>query len=158
MFFLCTDKEVHMKKTIVLTTDFSDEAGRAFAPTLELAKKLDLSVTLLHVVPEIQAIPHGAPLAPPIGAPDLNLELEGAKGKLHKLAESFDTDVSIYHEVLSDVDLVSSIVEFAAERDAAFIALSTHGRTGLRHLILGSVAEQVLRHAKTPVVTFPPSQ
>lgn len=146
-----------MKKTIVLTTDFSDESRRAFAPTLELAKQLDLSITLLHVVPEIQAIPHGAPLAPPIGAPDLHLELEGAKGKLKKIAESLETDLDLSFEVLSDVDLVASIVEFAAEKDAAFIALSTHGRTGLRHLILGSVAEQVLRNAKTPVLVFPPT-
>ena len=55
---------------IVLTTDLSDESQRAFAPVGELAQKLGHDIVLLHVVEEVMARPHGAPLAPAQAPPD----------------------------------------------------------------------------------------
>ena len=55
---------------ILLTTDFSDESKRAFQPARELAEKLGLGITLLTVVQDVKAIPHGAPLALPQSAPE----------------------------------------------------------------------------------------
>jgi len=146
-------------KTIVLTTDFSEESRRAYAPALSLAKKLGANICLLHVVPEMPVIPHGSPLAPPITEPDLGSELEHARHQLDELrAELSGQGVEVGSELRTGSDVVASIVGYAQEVDAGLIALSMHGRTGLRHLILGSIAEQVLRHAKTPVICYPPAE
>jgi nucleotide-binding universal stress UspA family protein len=47
------------------------------------------------------------------------------------------------------------VVDYAQQNDVDLIAMSTHGRTGFRHLALGSVAEAIIRHATVPVITFP---
>ena len=51
---------------------------------------------------------------------------------------------------------VDTAVDFAHKKKADYVAMATHGRTGLRRLLLGSVAEQVVRHAHVPVVLYPP--
>ena len=67
---------------ILLTTDFSEGATGAFAPTVELAAELGGRITLLHVVPELTVIPHGSPLAPPQEPPDLSEETDRARKQL----------------------------------------------------------------------------
>jgi nucleotide-binding universal stress UspA family protein len=52
--------------------------------------------------------------------------------------------------------LAKAVVQVATEVDADLIVLKTHGRTGLSHLILGSVAEEIVRTAPCPVLTLPP--
>ena len=47
-------------------------------------------------------------------------------------------------------------VEFAHKEKASYLAMATHGRTGLRRLLLGSVTEAVMRHSHVPLVLFPP--
>ena len=141
--------------TIVLTTDLSEAAERATNPTLELAANLGHEVVLLHVVQELKAAPHGAPLAPPVSPPDTAERLEEMRKELDAKAAELDGDVPVSAEVIGAEDVAKAVAKFAAERGAAFLAVSTHGRSGVRHLVLGSVAEAILRHARTPVVCFP---
>lgn len=148
-----TTKEEDDMKTIVLTTDLSDESRRAFGPTLELARKLDHKVVLLHVVQELAAIPYGAPLAPPVVPPDTSGDIEHARKTLTEFQKELDEPVEV--EVLAGHDVSQTIVDYAARTDAGFIALSPHGRSGFRRMVMGSVAEQVLRRSKTPVICFP---
>ena len=54
-------------------------------------------------------------------------------------------------------DVAGAILRMAENHHVDLIALSTHGRTGLRRLVLGSVAETVVRRAALPVLTFPPA-
>jgi nucleotide-binding universal stress UspA family protein len=143
---------------IVLTTDLSDASRQAFAPTVELARSLGLPIVLLHVVPELRVVPHGAPFAPPLKAPQVDEEVAAAKETLAKWKTGLGAAVQIEDVVLTGDDVVTTITKFAADRGARFIALATHGRTGFRHLVLGSVAESIMRHATTPVVCFPPKR
>lgn len=139
---------------IVLTTDLSTESQRAFAPAAELAKKLGLAVQLLHVVEDVQVSPHGAPLAPPQSSPDLQEREDEARKKLAEVAAGLGgAEVT----VRSGADVVATICEFAREQGAEYLALSTHGRTGIRHLVLGSVAGEVVRKSTVPVITYPQS-
>src|SRR5438477_334580 len=66
-----------------------------------------------------------------------------------------DLDVEIHHALGAPA---TEICRAADELDADLIVLGTHGRTGLRHAILGSVAEKVVRHSKRPVLTIHPGE
>jgi nucleotide-binding universal stress UspA family protein len=61
---------------------------------------------------------------------------------------------NIKAEVYNSLSEESGIIEFADDIDADLIAMTTHGRTGLLHLITGSIAEDVVNHSKRPVWTY----
>ena len=139
---------------VLLTTDLSTEATRPYEPVRELAKALGARVTLMHVVLDLQITPHGAPFAPAISSPDLGKELQSANEEMAKLREAFGADVEVSTEVIAAPDVAKGICAWAKKHDVDLIAISTHGRKGWRHLALGSVAEQVLRHSDVPVLSF----
>ena len=140
---------------VLLTTDLSEEAMRPFGPVVELAKSMNARVTVLNVVQDIPVAPHGAPLAPPVSAPHMEREIDAARGALHdQCAGTFD-GVDLHMEVIGHSSPAKAIAEYADRNGVDLIALSTHGRTGFRHLAFGSVAEAVLRHSHVPVLSFP---
>lgn len=142
-------------KHILLTTDLSAEAVRPFATISELAKVSGSKVTILHVVPDLQVIPHGAPTAPRQSSPEVPHEVEKATAELEAQRTTLGDGVEVETAVISHEDVAEGIAHYAAEHDVDLIALSTHGRTGFRHLLIGSVAEAVLRHSPVPVLSFP---
>ncbi len=140
---------------IVLTTDLSEESKRAFAPLRMLARQLGLQVTLVAVLEDVPFEPTGGGLMAVY--PDrrqIRLDWEKA---LAAMAVEFGSDLCKVTVVLDAVDVPRAIVEYAHREKAAYIAMATHGRSGLRRLLLGSVAEQVLRHSHVPVVLYPPA-
>ncbi len=139
---------------IVLTTDLSPESKRAFAPVRAMAVKLGLRIHLLAVLEDLPFEPTGGGLMAVY--PDrrqVKLDWEKAVGAL---ADELGRDVCQQAVVADAVDVPRAIVEFAHGEKADFIAMATHGRSGLRRLLLGSVAEQVIRHSHVPVVVYPP--
>ena len=140
---------------IVLTTDLSDESKRAFAPVRALAQKLGLGVTLLAVIEEVPFEPTGGGLM--AAYPD-RVQIRGDWEKaLAALAAQFGSDLCKRTVVLDAVDVPRAITEFAQKEKADYIAMATHGRSGLRRLLLGSVAEQIVRHSHVPVILYPPT-
>lgn len=139
---------------VLLTTDLSPEASRPYGPVKDLAKELGARITLLHVVLDLQVAPHGAPFAPAVSSPDLHQQLESAKKELAGQREDFGDDVEVATEVVGAPDVAKGICAWAEQHDVDLIAISTHGRKGWRHLALGSVAEQVIRHSEVPVLSF----
>ena len=140
---------------VLLTTDLSDEALRPFESVATLAKKLGMTVHLLHVVEDLTVAPHGAPLAPSLHSPSLAHEMERARGILEEQKASLGHQVEVSTDVTSSDDVAGAIADYAARHHCDLIALSTHGRSGFRRMVMGSVAEKVLRHAKVPVIVFP---
>jgi len=132
---------------ILLTTDLSKDALRPFAPVLELARELGSRVSVLHVVENRPFAPGG------LSAPDPKRD-EAAREALTRQAAGLGKGVELRLEVLEHPDPAAGIVAWAVENDVDLIALSTHGRTGVRHLTLGSVAEKVLRQSPIPVLSF----
>jgi nucleotide-binding universal stress UspA family protein len=139
---------------LLLTTDLSDEALRPFPPVLEAAKTLGCRVTVLHVVSEHRAIPYGAPLAPPVTPPGASQQVEDARTSVVEQCSTLGNGVDLNIEVVRHESPAEGIVEYARKEGVDLIALSTHGRSGVRRLALGSVAEQVLRHSSVPVLSF----
>jgi nucleotide-binding universal stress UspA family protein len=139
-------------RKILCPTDFSEpsEAGWAFA--LTLAEQFGAEVILLHVVPE----PVGNPIAYEMGyTPErfLRSVTEEATRLLADLAaKAGDWKVTIRQVLRRGVEF-REVNAAAKEEGADLIVMGTHGRTGLAHLLIGSVAEKVVRTAPCPVLT-----
>jgi nucleotide-binding universal stress UspA family protein len=143
---------------ILLTTDLSPDAERAFAPTRELARTLGARITLLHVAPVHVPPTEGSIGGAPMAWIDPTEVRRVAQRGLDESRERLGKDVEFELELVLSNHAAEEIVRIALERGADLIALSTHGRTGLRRLVLGSVAEGVLRRTRVPVLCFPPKE
>lgn len=142
------------KKTVLVTTDLSDESFRAFPAASELARAIDGRIVLLYVLPTIDHRPTGTPFVSPVPIPtDAELTAR-AKVDLESARSHFvDLDVDI--QVRSSDDVDEQICDFAREQQVDYIVLATHGRSGLRRIVMGSVAESILRRATVPVLVVP---
>jgi nucleotide-binding universal stress UspA family protein len=131
--------------TILYPTDLSELASPAFQMACALARDHGARIIVLHVVPP--PISHGEVVArrQPDGF------YEGLWQELRAIRAP-NADVNVEHR-LGEGSAVAEIVRVAEEIQAGLIVMGTHGRTGLRHLLMGSVAEQTLRRAPCPVLT-----
>jgi nucleotide-binding universal stress UspA family protein len=132
-------------KTILHPTDFSEHSENAYQLACSLARDYDARLILLHVVPP--PVAHGEVMARQ--QPDGYYEqLEKELIRLQQL----NPRVRIERR-LEDGDPEATILEVAEEVHCDLIVMGTHGRTGLGRLLMGSVAEAVLRQAPCPVLT-----
>ena len=139
-------------RRILCPVDWSDASAGALQAASALAKRFDAGLTLLHVdVVPGSAIPEALLETPREVATDLaaapDRPLLDWKARAERLgAPRVEVSRSVGTPGLEIVAL--------ARRDAYdLIVVGTHGRTGLGHLVLGSVAEEVVRHAPCPVLT-----
>jgi len=139
-------------KNLLCALDFSDCSRRALELAAALAAEHQAELTLVHVCPLMQAVFPGG-LLQPQPAPLATMEADAQqmldlwRGRAEELgAVSVRTIVRVGA-------VWRSIVNLAEEDHSDLIVIGTHGRTGVRHLLLGSVAEQVVRHAHCPVLT-----
>jgi nucleotide-binding universal stress UspA family protein len=134
-------------QTILHPTDFSERSGYALRLACSLARDWGARLILLHVMP--------VPLVQ-----EKRLYREEMAGELDRLGVP-DAQVQVERR-LEEGDAAIQILRIAQETGCDLIVLGTHGRTGLGRLLMGSVAEQVLRRASCPVLTvkapFPPSE
>ncbi len=140
--------------TILVPTDFSPTAERALELASVLARAAGPAHLILvhaHFVPlEIEA------LAVRVVA-KVYAEIEAqASAQLQKACAKLDSEGVKAEYVALEGATESVIVKLAGDRHADLIVTGTHGRKGLGHLFLGSVAERVLRTAPCPVITVPP--
>jgi universal stress protein A len=143
-------------RTILAPTDFSRHAEAALRYACGLAWRLGATLHLVHVLPEV-VLPIGPdPMLVPTLPPAYYTEAEAHSRAA--LAQAIDPE---WGQPLNRVevsirwgDAVGGIVGYAAERAIDLIVIATHGRTGLRHAFLGSVAERIVREAPCPVLTI----
>lgn len=143
-------------RRILVTTDLSEDSRRAFPRVAELARAAGAEVTLLHVVHDVVIPPtSGLEVAAPLLAPASEDQRSQAAARLAELAAEHFAGISVEVRTLTRTSAAEAIADFAREQGHDLIAMSTHGRSGLGRLVLGSVAEAVLRHADVPVLLFP---
>ena len=130
--------------------DLSEPALRALDYAVELGRQLQAHLTLLYVV---QSIPEVDQDASPTGLQDHLARLEA------ELTRDMDIHLKRVREAGLEGDLIIShgipyleTIEVATKGGIDLIVMGSHGRTGLRHLLLGSMAERVLRLAPCPVL------
>ncbi|MHB8732389.1 MAG: universal stress protein [bacterium] len=139
-------------QTILVPTDFSSPANAALRLAAELAEALQARIVLLHVVDlEFQWIPAGPAVVPtPVPAPVVRRIREQARASLDALAAKTP---AVRRGLVRNGHARDGILAAAGETTADLIVMGTHGRRGVAHLFVGSVAEYVVRHARIPVMT-----
>ncbi|MCA8964103.1 MAG: universal stress protein [Planctomycetes bacterium] len=138
-------------RRILCPTDFSPTARHAIDYALEMARSFGAEIVLLHVIPDM-----GYPLRSfgTVSAfPNLREEIhKRGTEELAELQAQLGTDVKITTE-LRDGASHHAILDCAKDVGADMIIIGTHGHTGLKHMLLGSTAEKVVRSAECPVLT-----
>jgi nucleotide-binding universal stress UspA family protein len=132
-------------RKILHPTDFSERSEYAFRMAYSLARDHGSSLLVLHVVP-VEPVVYGEMILPPrdVNYQELKDKLLGLHGP--------DGCVRVERR-LEEGRPAEEIVRVAEESHCDLIVMGTHGRTGLQRLLVGSVAEQVMRKGPCPVLT-----
>ncbi len=134
-------------RNVLLPLDLSAESERAIAPAIHLAACFGALLTLLHVVEP------GAASGDPSGAEQPEAALNRVRATAIDLATGAGwSGPEIHVRVVGATHVASAIVDEAAAGSCDVIALATQGRSGFRRLLLGSVADKVLRTADLPLL------
>jgi nucleotide-binding universal stress UspA family protein len=134
--------------TILHPTDFSDPAQGSFQLACALASDMKAHVLAFHVVRPVAAYVDDLI---EYASPERELKAWEGLRRLQQTAEDgYGLDIDID---LSEGEPAAEILKVARDRHCDLIVMGTHGRTGLRHLLMGSVAEKVVRKACCPVLT-----
>ncbi len=142
-------------KRILMPTDFSDASAVAVDYACVLAERFDCELYLLHVLRDLVAEIPEPGLAFPLPEQFMQRMREEAESQLSSMRASMSTAAARYHEIRQGTPFVE-IIRYARSREIDLIVMGTHGRSGLRHALLGSVAERVVRKAPCPVLTIHP--
>jgi universal stress protein A len=129
--------EPTLVRNILFATDFSSASRPAGESAAAFARHFGGRLHVLHVVP---------PVTDPTPAP----------GALQAVAAELDGGLAVVTAIASG-RVARHIVEYAQRNDIDLIVIGTHGRTGVSHALLGSVAEAVMRRARCRVLTVPAS-
>lgn len=140
-------------KKIVCPTDFSEPSYQGLDYAIELAKLFQAELSVVHV---LNVLPHSA------SDPNISFEIPEYERIMHKesadkLKEIVKTRVPAAIKaaaVIGHGNAAKEIVRIAEEGKADLIVIPTQGHTGWHHLLLGSVAEKVIRHAPCPVLAI----
>lgn len=134
-------------RKILHPTDFSESSSYAFQLACSLARSQGAAVHVVHVAkqPVVAAVEGTDPAAPLRYREEWTEKLLGVRPD--------DPGIPVDHLLLFGGDPGAEILRAAQRIGADLIVLGTHGRTGLGRLLMGSVAEQVVRRAQCPVVT-----
>lgn len=139
---------------ILVPVDFSPHAERAFGYATALARQLGAQVTLVHVVEDPFATgAWGAETYTPNVGELLQELIAGAERQLTPWTEKPAAQGLTVKTAVITGRPSESIIKHAASERCDLIVMGTHGRTGLSHVVMGSVSERVLRKAPCPVLT-----
>jgi nucleotide-binding universal stress UspA family protein len=147
-------------RKILCPTDFSEPSFEALEVAVELASQFSAEIRLVHVVPEVPRPSWALTLEPEQAKCGLEVsEYEemlhmGAQQKLHELIGDRIPRTIPARAIVSDGEAATQILRAATDELADLIVIATQGKTGLSHLIFGSVTEKVVRLAACPVLTI----
>ncbi|MEA2235344.1 MAG: hypothetical protein QOC81_68 [Thermoanaerobaculia bacterium] len=139
---------------ILVPSDFSDTADHALRYASDLARTLGAQITVVYADPFVPPIDYTATVGGWDEFSFINLQAR-AQDQLRSIAEA-NIHPAVPYDVAIRVDpALDGILTEARESKADLIVMGTHGRTGVRRLIIGSVTETVMRYAKVPVIAVP---
>ena len=137
-------------KRILVPTDFSDQGKTALMYAVAFADRFGAAIDLLHV---LEPVPPGALLS----YVSLNDLKKGMQEEAEKHLETLHTECNNYafpvRKIVVEGHPFVEIIKHAKESNADMIVMGTHGRGAIAHMLLGSVAEKVVRKSPCPVLT-----
>ena len=130
------EEENFNAKQFVFASDFSEEIKKPFEKVVAFANKFDSHIYLLN-----------------INTPNNFKSTRVAQKAMDEFTAEFKINNFSTH-IYNDINVEKGILHFAKGIDADIIGMSTHGRKGLSHFFNGSISEDLVNHAKRPVITF----
>jgi nucleotide-binding universal stress UspA family protein len=146
--------EVDMFKKIVCPVDFSEFTDDIVKYAANVAKKYDAELHLFHVIPNLNYFtPYESFLTPEnLILVEKNIEKEVEKD-FEKIIKGIDTPVK---KVIKTGVTFVEIIDYIKEENIDLVVMGTHGRSGIEHILIGSVAEKILRKSPCPVLIIRP--
>jgi nucleotide-binding universal stress UspA family protein len=144
-------------KTILVPHDFSASANHATAIARDEARLHGGTLVLLHVIELPYQLSPDAVIVPEASGAPISVKqfaIESADAHLQDIAARLGKDGVTARGVVVLGNAVDEINRAVDDQRADLIVMGTHGRTGFRHLMAGSVAERVVRSSKVPVLTI----
>ena len=138
-------------KNILVATDFSESAAVALAYGRDLARTFNARLHVVHMVEDVM-LRYSPEVSFAVPEMQKNLE-ERAWRDLRALVADDDRAFPIVPAVLTCVNIPNTIVDYAKTHQIDLVITGTHGRGPIKHLLMGSVAERVVRTAPCPVLT-----
>lgn len=139
-------------QSILVATDFGEASAAALAYGRELARTFNATLHVLTVADDVFVRLGGDTYVGVL--PELQKDMDAqAHRQLDALIDGLDSPVPIKKAVVTSSATAASIVQYARDMDINLIIVGTHGRGAVAHLLMGSVAERVVRTAPCPVLT-----
>jgi nucleotide-binding universal stress UspA family protein len=139
-------------KQILVATDFGESAAVALAYGRDLARTFNARLHVLHAVEDVMLR-----YSPEVGfaSPDLqkNIEAAATRDLEKQITEDDRNTLTVVPVVNTGVNIAAAIVDYAKANQIDLIITGTHGRGAVKHFLMGSVAERVVRTAACPVLT-----
>jgi nucleotide-binding universal stress UspA family protein len=150
---LLTDGQQLRLQTMLVPTDFSESSGEALSYALTLARQFNARLIIFHsfAVPNLTATDLGAQRP----APRPEALQAAAEEQMRIFVEGIDFGGVEFETQVRPGSAAEAICDQAEDQKADLIVIATHGRTGLLHVLIGSVAEHVVRYARSPVLVIP---
>lgn len=140
---------------ILVPIDFSEDSLHALSYAEDLAAAFGAELLVLHV---IEPIYYATPADMYVTSPNISMLIDEqrtvAEQELRRLAADLEARGRTHRTLLKTGTPAQVIVDAATAAGADLIVMATHGRSGLAHILLGSVAEKIVRHAACPVLTI----
>lgn len=139
--------------SILVPLDFSDFSKQAFQYALALAEKFDANIELLNVLIDMEALVPEPGMLISTSDQFMQDQKESAQKTMQEWIHEFSAQkYNIECKTIIGTPFLE-IIRQAKESDTDLIIIGTHGRTGLQHVLMGSVAEKVVRKSPCPVLT-----
>ena len=144
---------------ILCPTDFSEPSYKALKVANDLALQFSSELTVIHIISPGQIFPAAQgfqPGAAGYASADITAEIQkhAQKSLDMILKEKVSSEIKSLHALFQG-NPSEGITTYAEEHDIDAIVIGTHGYTGWRHLLIGSVTEKVVRSSPCPVLTIP---
>jgi len=142
-------------KRILVPTDFSNYADNALRQAVDIAKQYHAKIFLLHVIGDhirqcIEDYCLSDAVVKEIEQDSMMASIDNLKKEINRLSDD-SSDVEIFSYVKRGVPS-EEVLREQEEKDIDLIVMASHGRTGISRILIGSVAEKVMRGAKCPVM------
>ena len=141
-------------RKIVSPTDFSPASQKGLEEALELAQQFHAELVLVNVLPVLPPAPSDPNFVFEVPEYERALHVD-AERRLKEMAADVASKGLAVRTAVGHGDAGAEIVRIAKDENADLIVIATHGTTGWRHAMFGSVAEKVVRLAHRPVLTVP---
>jgi nucleotide-binding universal stress UspA family protein len=141
-------------KKILCPSDFSGASRVALGVAVEFAAQSQAEIYIVHVVPVLPPLPPDPNFVFEVPEYERALHVD-AERQLKTLTTELTAKGLVVHTMVGHGDPGNEIVRVAKDEAVDLIVIATHGMTGWRHVMFGSVAEKVVRLAHRPVLTIP---